>query len=132
MGDEAILLQGEVQLEVMKAVWRTGGGSVDDIRRAMPARYRGAYTTTQTVLNRLAERGLLRRTPGEAARGPTARITYRPAIREEDYFEQSLEQALAGASLEARRVAVTRLAGRIADEEARGGDEAGQRTRSRR
>jgi predicted transcriptional regulator len=132
MGDEAILLQGEVQLEVMKAVWRTGGGSVDDIRRAMPARYRGAYTTTQTVLNRLAERGLLRRTPGEAARGPTGRITYRPAIREEDYFEQSLEQALAGASREARRVAVTRLAGRIADEEAPGGRDAGERSRSRR
>jgi Zn-dependent protease with chaperone function len=78
------------------------------------------------VLNRLAERGLLRRTPGEAARGPTARITYRPAIREEDYFEQSLEQALAGASREARRVAVTRLAGRIADEETRGGGDAGE------
>ena len=132
MGDEAILLQGEVQLEVMKAVWRTGGGSVDDIRRSMPARYRGAYTTTQTVLNRLAERGLLRRTPGEAARGPTARIIYRPAIREEDYFEQSLEQALAGASREARRVAVSRLAERIGDEETRGADNVGERTRSRR
>jgi predicted transcriptional regulator len=132
VGDDAKLLQGEVQLEVMKAVWRTGGGSVEDIRRAMPARYRGAYTTTQTVLNRLAERGLLRRTPGEAARGPTGRITYRAAIREEDYFEQSLEQALAGASREARRVAVSRLAGRLADEEIVGGRDAGEKSRRRR
>ena len=129
MADDAKLLQGEVQLEVMKAVWRTGGGSVEDVRRAMPARYRGAYTTTQTVLNRLTERGLLRRTPGETARGPTGRITYRPAVTEEDYFEQSLEHALAGASREARRVAVTRLAGRLADEEARAGDDAGKRSR---
>jgi predicted transcriptional regulator len=130
MGDEARLVQGEVQLEVMKAVWRTGGGSVEDIRRAMPARYRGAYTTTQTVLNRLAERGLVSRTPGDAARGPTGRITYRPAIREEDYFVESLEQALAGASAEARRAAVARLAGRLGgDESERGGD---ARRRSRR
>lgn len=111
MGDDARLPLGEVQTEVMKAVWRTGGGTVDEIRRALPPRYRGAYTTTQTVLNRLAERGLLERIPGSAPRGPTGRIVYRALIREEDYYSESLKQILSGASPEARRLAIARLAG---------------------
>lgn len=54
-------IQGELQAQVMAALWRLGSGTVDQVRDALPARYRSAYTTVQTVLNRLAERGLLDR-----------------------------------------------------------------------
>jgi predicted transcriptional regulator len=109
----------EVQLEVMKAVWRTGGGSVEDIRRAMPSRYRGAYNTTQTMLNRLAERGLLSRTAGPVQRGPTSTITYRATLSEEAYLSRSIQSTLAGASREARHLAIAQLIGELDEDELR-------------
>ena len=110
-------LHGEIQTQLMKVVWRIGGGTVEEIRAAMPAGYESAYTTTQTVLNRLAERGLLSRTPGRTARGPTAKIVYRPLISEEQYLADSIERTLAGATPEARRQVIAHLLGRF-DEEA--------------
>ena len=58
----------------------------------MPASYASAYTTTQTMLNRLAERGLLSRTHGETARGPSGKIIYSALITEEEYLAESIEQ----------------------------------------
>lgn len=56
--ESAVQLQGELQLEVMRVLWRLGRpGSVEDVRSSLPQRQRGAYTTVQTVLNRLAEEG---------------------------------------------------------------------------
>ncbi len=42
----------------MAAVWRLGEAKVDDVRREQSAG-QSAYTTIQTVMNRLAERGVL-------------------------------------------------------------------------
>jgi predicted transcriptional regulator len=117
MPDDSRLLHGEIQIELMKAVWRTGGGTVEEIRAAMPAGYESAYTTTQTGLNRLAERGLLSRTPGRRSRGPSGKIVYSPLISEEEYLAESIERTLAGASPEARRLAIAQLIGRIFDDE---------------
>jgi predicted transcriptional regulator len=64
---------------------------------------RGAYTTVQTVLNRLAERGLLsRHKVGNA-------IEYRPKLSEADYLSRSIARTLAGASSDARQTALARL-----------------------
>ena len=115
MADESRVLQGENQVELMKAIWRIGGGTVEDIRAAMPASYASAYTTTQTMLNRLAERGLLSRTHGETARGPSGKIVYSALITEEEYLAESIERTLAGASPEARRLVIAQLAGRLKD-----------------
>ena len=117
------MLQGENQVELMKAVWRIGGGTVEQIRAAMPASYASAYTTTQTMLNRLAERGLLLRTHGETARGPSGKIVYSALITEEEYLAESIERTLAGASPEARQLVIAQLAGRLkdADKPKRGG-----------
>lgn len=97
-------LQGELQIEVMRALWRLGrAASVDDVRSELPERQQGAYTTVQTVLNRLAERGmLLRDRQGKA-------IFYAAKISEADYYSRSLRQTLARASEEARRSAVAQL-----------------------
>jgi predicted transcriptional regulator len=113
MPDDSRVLRGENQIELMKAVWRTGGGTVEEIRAAMPADYASAYTTTQTMLNRLAERGLLARTPGRTSRGPGGKIVYTALITEEEYLAESIERTLAGASPEARRAAIAQLIGRV-------------------
>lgn len=94
----------------MSTVWRIGGGTVEDVRRALPGRYDGAYTTVQTVLNRLAERGLLDRVR-------TGRmIRYEPSISEADYVRRSIEQTLASASRDARTAALAQLIGDLDDQ----------------
>ena len=104
-------LQGELQTQVMSALWRLGEGTVEQVRSALPPRYRGAYTTVQTVLNRLAERGLLaRRRVGIA-------MVYRPKVSEAEYLSRSIEQALSGASADARQVALAQLIGDLDGEQ---------------
>ena len=89
----------------MGALWRIGEGTVEEVRTALPARYRGAYNTVQTVLNRLAERGLLtRRKHGQA-------LIYTPKLSEAEYVSRSIESALAAASSEARQAALAELIG---------------------
>lgn len=90
-------IQGELQAQIMAALWRLQAGTVEEVRSDLPPRYRGAYNTIQTVLNRLAERGLLsRRKRGNA-------IEYRPRLSEAAYLSRSIERTLAGASSDAGR-----------------------------
>jgi predicted transcriptional regulator len=96
-------ISGELQVQLMAAVWRLEGGTVEQIRAALPPRYRGAYTTVQTVLNRLAERGLLSRHKLGRA------IEYRPRISEADHLSRSIARSLAAASSDARQAALARL-----------------------
>ena len=98
-------LQGELQEQLMSAVWRLEGGSVEQIRGALPSRYRGAYTTVQTVLNRLAERGLLER------RKEGRNFVYLPTVSEAEYVSQMIRGALAGASAGARQSVLAALVG---------------------
>lgn len=104
----SVQLQGELQLEVMRALWHLERGSVEDVRQALEPRRRGAYTTVQTVLNRLAERGLLTR----ERRGKS--IHYTPVISEADYYARSLRATLDQASEEARRSALANVVGEMA------------------
>jgi predicted transcriptional regulator len=100
---EELDLRGELQREVMDALWRLQGGSVEEVREALPAARSAAYTTVQTVLNRLAERGLVRRDREGRA------IRYSAKISEAEYFAGSLRRALGGASRGARRTAIANL-----------------------
>ncbi len=95
----------------MPALWRLGSATVEEVRAALPARYRSAYTTVQTVLNRLAERGLLSRERHSNA------IVYRPVISEAQYLSRSIDQTLAGASTEARQAVLAELVGRLGSAE---------------
>jgi predicted transcriptional regulator len=104
-------LTGELQTQVMAAVWRLGSATVEQVRSALPPRYRGAYNTVQTVLNRLADRGLLaRRKVGNA-------FEYRPLVSEAEYLSRSIAQTLSGASKAARDAALARLIGGLGDDE---------------
>jgi predicted transcriptional regulator len=104
-------MTGELQLQVMSAVWRLGGGTVEQVRLELPSRYRGAYNTIQTVLNRLAERGLLSRHKVSTA------IEYRPRLSEAEYLSRSIAHTLAGASTDARQTALARLIGDLGEDE---------------
>lgn len=89
----------------MQILWRKGPCSVDDVRQRLPAARGSAYTTVQTVLNRLAERGLVARDTGNRA------IRYRPAFSESDHLAMTLRETLKGASEPARQTALANLVG---------------------
>ncbi len=108
---KAMRLQGDLQLGVMRAVWRLGRGSVEEVRRALPAGKRGAYTTVQTVLNRLADRGLLERHRQRNV------ILYEARVSEADFYSRSVRETLQQASADARRSALAKLVGDLAPAE---------------
>lgn len=108
---DSVWLQGELQVQIMSALWRIGSGTVEDVRTALPRRYRSAYNTVQTVLNRLGERGLLERERRGAA------YVYRPALSESEYLTRTIRHALAGASIEARQTALANLVGELDESE---------------
>jgi predicted transcriptional regulator len=49
------------ELEVMRALWALGSASVREVRERLPEDKRPAYTTVQTIVYRLEEKGALRR-----------------------------------------------------------------------
>lgn len=98
-------IQGELQVQIMAVLWRLEEGTVEQVRSALPRRYRGAYTTVQTVLNRLVERGMLTR------RKEGTTFVYVPSFSEAEYLSKSIEHTLSGASSEARQVALAQLVG---------------------
>lgn len=68
---------GERELEVMEALWELTEGTVGDVQRRLEGRgYRAAYTTVQTMLNRLAEKGHAEREKAGRA------FRYRPTLRQ--------------------------------------------------
>lgn len=50
------------ELEVMSALWELGAASVREIQEKLPEKKRPAYTTVQTIVYRLEEKGAVRRT----------------------------------------------------------------------
>ncbi|MBI5104073.1 MAG: BlaI/MecI/CopY family transcriptional regulator [Solirubrobacterales bacterium] len=104
-------IQGELQTQIMATLWRLGSGTVEQVRSALPPRYRGAYTTVQTVLNRLAERGLLTRK--REGRG----MLYVPKISEAEYVSRTIKMTLAGASADARQSALAQVLGSLEADE---------------
>ncbi|MCB1036600.1 MAG: BlaI/MecI/CopY family transcriptional regulator, partial [Acidobacteria bacterium] len=48
--------------EVMEELWQLGKASVREILEILPSRRRPAYTTVQTIVRRLEDKGAVRRT----------------------------------------------------------------------
>ena len=105
------LALGDLQTEVMGAIWKLGEATVDDVRELQPANRRSAYNTVQTVLNRLHDRGLLTR----ERRGKA--FVYRARYDEPELIAMAIQDRLAGASPDTRRAAVLNLVGELAPEE---------------
>ena len=112
-GRDAPEFRGDLQAEVMAAVWRLGEAKVEDIRALQPARRRSAYTTIQTVLNRLTERGLLaRRRDGNA-------FIYRARLDEAEYLARSIGGRLRLVSPQTRQAVLLNLVDEMSEAEAR-------------
>lgn len=104
-------IQGELQEQIMAALWRIEEGTVEAVRSALPARYRGAHNTVQTVLNRLADRGLLtRKREGRA-------FVYRPKLSETEFLSRSIASTLAGTSTQVRQAVLAQLVGDLDTDE---------------
>ena len=52
----------KLELQIMDALWSRGASSVREIQEAFPEKGRPAYTTVQTMVYRLEEKGAIRRT----------------------------------------------------------------------
>ena len=61
MTDKSQLKLTKLELEIMEAVWALGSASVREIQETLPERKRPAYTTVQTIIYRLEEKGAVRR-----------------------------------------------------------------------
>ncbi|MBL8233302.1 MAG: BlaI/MecI/CopY family transcriptional regulator [Bryobacterales bacterium] len=51
----------KLELRIMEVLWNTGPVSIREIQEAFPERKRPAYTTIQTTVYRMEEKGALRR-----------------------------------------------------------------------
>jgi predicted transcriptional regulator len=98
--------RGDLQAEVMAALWRLGEGKVDDVR-AQLSRPDLAYTTVHTVLKRLMDHGLVDRSADE--RG----LVYRPRLEEAEYLANSFSERLVASSPKVRREALANLVERL-------------------
>lgn len=49
------------ELEIMNALWELGPASVREVQEKLPEKKRPAYTTVQTIVYRLEEKGAVRR-----------------------------------------------------------------------
>ncbi len=49
----------EAEMEVLKALWKSGGGTVREVAEALSAKKARAYTTLQTLLKRLEDKGVV-------------------------------------------------------------------------
>jgi predicted transcriptional regulator len=75
---------GELQLQVMQAVWRRGRATVAEVHEELAARRRLAYTTVLTTMRALERRGVLRhRQEGKA-------YAYEPTLSRDQYTSGSV------------------------------------------
>lgn len=50
-----------LEMQIMEAIWRLGATSIRDIHSSFPEHKRPAYTTVQTMVNRLEAKGAIAR-----------------------------------------------------------------------
>ncbi len=61
MAKESEVRLTKFELEVMGALWELGSASVREVQERLPEGKRPAYTTVQTIVYRLEEKGAVRR-----------------------------------------------------------------------
>jgi predicted transcriptional regulator len=77
------------ELEIMEQLWKLQRASVREIQEALPEKRRPAYTTIQTMVHRLEEKGAVRqvRKIGNA-------FIYEPAITRESAYRRLIREFL--------------------------------------
>jgi len=61
MGKEKQVKLTRLELEIMGSMWALGSASVREVQQHLPEIKRPAYTTVQTIIYRLEEKGAVRR-----------------------------------------------------------------------
>jgi len=88
-------LVSDAELEILKALWEHGPGTVRDVQAHTSAPQ--AYTTTQTLLNRLRDKGFV-----DAAKEGRA-FVFHAVVSRDELLDQSLrtlaERVCGGASM---------------------------------
>lgn len=80
-------LVSDTELEILKALWEHGEGTVREVQNTLVGQGRDwAYTTTQTLLNRLRDKGFVESTKRGRA------FVFRPAVSRDDLLGKSLEE----------------------------------------
>jgi len=78
-----------LELEIMDRLWTLSEASVRDVLEAIPAESRPAYTTVQTILSRLEEKGAIRR-----VRKVGKAIVFAPAITRQSIYKRLIDELL--------------------------------------
>lgn len=77
------------ELEVMEELWGLGQGSVREVLEALPDRRRPAYTTVQTIVRRLEEKGAV-----EQVRKIGNAHIYRPQVSRKAAYRRLVDDFL--------------------------------------
>jgi len=77
------------ELEIMDVVWRLGEASVRELQEALPDRGRPAYTTVQTIVQRLEQKGAVRRT-----RKVGNALMFEPVISRKSVYRRLIDELL--------------------------------------
>jgi BlaI family penicillinase repressor len=77
------------ELEVMDILWRLGEASVREIREAIIDRKQPAYTTVQTIVNRLEVKGAVKRT-----RRISNALLFQAAITRKSAYRRVIDELL--------------------------------------
>jgi predicted transcriptional regulator len=77
------------ELEIMDVLWRLGEASVRELRDALTDKKRPAYTTVQTIVQRLEQKGAVRRTRkiGNA-------LMFEPAVTRKSAYRRVIDDLL--------------------------------------
>jgi len=88
MATERIQLT-KFETEVMSVLWRLGEATVRDVQDAIDRDERPAYTTVQTIVQRLEQKGAVRRTRKEGNA-----LFFEPAITRKSVYRRLVEELL--------------------------------------
>lgn len=78
---------GELEQAIMDVCWKAGSATVRDVLEALTRRH-SAYTTVMTVMNRLVEKGYLKRKPEGNF------FWYVPRLTKEEFQAQSSQRII--------------------------------------
>jgi predicted transcriptional regulator len=101
----SILELAPLELDCMNALWSIGEGTVRQIQQLMIATRPRAYTTIMTILDRLAQKGVVARQKAGRA------YLYRPNLTAEQARAHAIERIVAGFFEGSTQALVAQLAG---------------------
>jgi BlaI family penicillinase repressor len=79
----------KLELEIMNVLWRIGEASVREVQEGLASNKRAAYTTVQTIIQRLEQKGAVKRT-----RKVGNALMFSPAITRKSAYRRVVDELL--------------------------------------